>query len=59
MNLKFEKVGHSIYVLLDDMAVGRIKVRYDFKPYFESFKDYPLHKEQVKQILEKLEEVDK
>lgn len=53
--LKFDKVGHSTYVLYDDMCLGRITTRYDNKPYFQSFHEHPLSKEQLKEITEKMD----
>jgi hypothetical protein len=37
--LKFEKVGHSVYVLDGEACLGRLKKRYDDKVYFEPFHD--------------------
>jgi hypothetical protein len=52
MGLKFEKVGHSVYVLEGDMCLGRIKKRYDGKLHFEILQyDYPLSVKQLKEIV--------
>ena len=57
-HLKFEKVGHSVYVLEDDMCLGRIKIRYDSKPYFESFHDYLLSRKQLAEITEAMKDLE-
>lgn len=56
MILKFEKVGHSVYILNGEMCLGRIKKRYNDKLYFELLeRDYPISKEELSEIVQEMD----
>jgi hypothetical protein len=57
--LKFEKVGHSVYVLEGEACLGRLKERYDNRLYFEAFEPwYPFSKEQLQEIIAAIDNKD-
>lgn len=56
--LKFEKVGHSVYVLNGEACIGRVKERYDGEGYFEPFPNYIYTQEALLEIVEAIKNKD-
>lgn len=56
--LKFIKGYQDVYVEVGRTVVGQILTRYDGKYYFKSLSNQPLSVKQLKEIVEKMEELN-